>query len=696
MNNKPIFVTLNTVGLLLAFNSSMLSQTSTQGSGGMDNLGSPAAGTAGTDHTFIGSGAGFSNTSFGVNNSFFGYKAGYSNTNQTDNVFVGYKAGYSNGSGDTEPKAMLNTFVGSTCGYSNTLGGNNTFTGFAAGYYNTTGDANSYFGTRAGLLGSTNNGNSIFGWEAGYNNTADDNSFFGEKAGRSNTSGTQNCLFGPFAGFANATGSYNTVMGYQAAYGSSGSSSSNSCFGFQSGYSVTTSGSNVFMGYRAGYGTTTGGTNVFIGYQAGNANTTGTANTILGYDADLGSNNLTNAAAIGANAIVKVSNDMILGDNSTDVGINLSNDATGPLSALSIGGPGSSLYETYSYNPSIGDGSVGIKGEIDATTSSSSSNKVYASVGYGNAYYGYTYGVYGAAYKTTAHSGGRAYGVYGVAGNCTNTYNYGVYGTLSGSNTGFAGYFDGLLRTTNDSPEKVTGGSWTGYSDERLKTNVQAFDDGLNVIRQINPVTYQFNGIGGLDASQTHIGVIAQDVREVAPYCIGTSQITVSQSDMGAFGDDVVMMLNDSTPEAVVNVMNYNYDGLIYAMINAIKELDSTVTALQAQVTQSSGLRQLQDSSNTPPAQAVALNNSRAVLYQNIPNPATDQTSINYYVSENATSAQMIFYDEFGREIKRVELEIKGNGSLDVNTVDLLSGVYSYSLIVDGVIIDTKQMVRTR
>lgn len=608
---KLITLTILTFGVLEVEISAQTTGAGTLGGG---------AGTLGIGFTYIGNSAGNSNTTTGNYNTFLGREAGYNNTDQDDNVYIGYRSGYNSGFGDNDQKSSQNVFVGSLSGFSNTNGGNNTFVGFKAGYWNVSGLANSYYGVYAGIAG-TGGGNSIFGFEAGFNNTADDNSFFGKRAGWGNTTGLYNSAFGTQAMYTNATGNANTSMGYQAGLGSSsGSNSSNSFFGYRSGYSISTGSnncfigsmagnintsgaSNTFLGYEAGSSNTTASNNVFIGYQAGNTNTTGTTNTIVGYGSDVGNSALTNASAFGANAIVRNSNHMILGDNNAKVGINLSNDATGPLSVLSVGGNGSASYELYSFQPSTGDGSIAIKGEVNATGTAGSANKVYGVTGVANAWYGYSYGAYGSAYKSTAHQNGRSYGVYGIAGNCTNMFNYGVYGTITGSNTGFAGYFDGLVRTTNDNPEKVTSGSWTGYSDERLKENVQPFEDGLDVLRQINPVTYQFNGIGGLDDSSTFIGVIAQDVQQVAPYCVGTSQMIVSQTDAGAFGSDVVMIINDSTPEAVVNVMNYNYDGLIYVMINSIKQLDSTVAALQAQVENPSGLRMIDSTTSLPQGQ---------------------------------------------------------------------------------------------
>jgi trimeric autotransporter adhesin len=63
--------------------------------------------------------------------------------------------------------------------------------------------------------------------------------------------------------------------------------------------------------------------NSFYGYHAGNANSTGSNNSAFGSGADVISGALTNATAIGANAIVSASNSLILGNNA-NVGIGIS------------------------------------------------------------------------------------------------------------------------------------------------------------------------------------------------------------------------------------------------------------------------------------------------------------------------------------------------------------------------------------
>jgi len=84
------------------------------------------------------------------------------------------------------------------------------------------------------------------------------------------------------------------------------------------------------------------------------------------------------------------------------------------------------------------------------------------------------------------------------------------------------------------------------------------------------------------------------------------------------------------------------------------------------------------------------------VLEQNVPNPFAEQTTISYYLPDYVTKAQIIFLEQSGKLIKAVDLTEKGKGTLNVFANDLTSGVYSYSLIVDGQTIETKKMVKTK
>ena len=55
------------------------------------------------------------------------------------------------------------------------------------------------------------------------------------------------------------------------------------------------------------------------------------------------------------------------------------------------------------------------------------------------------------------------------------------------------------------------------YSDARLKNNITAFTDGLNVISKINPVQFYYNADAPIKTTAQQTGIVAQDLEQVAP-----------------------------------------------------------------------------------------------------------------------------------------------------------------------------------
>jgi hypothetical protein len=90
--------------------------------------------------------------------------------------------------------------------------------------------------------------------------------------------------------------------------------------------------------------------------------------------------------------------------------------------------------------------------------------------------------------------------------------------------------------------------------------------------------------------------------------------------------------------------------------------------------------------------QNIELSNSAIVLDQNAPNPFSNQTDIHYYIPENAGNVEMIFMDYTGKTIKKISIQEKGEGFITVYASSLNAGLYSYSIIADGKVMETKRM----
>ena len=83
------------------------------------------------------------------------------------------------------------------------------------------------------------------------------------------------------------------------------------------------------------------------------------------------------------------------------------------------------------------------------------------------------------------------------------------------------------------------------------------------------------------------------------------------------------------------------------------------------------------------------------VLYQNTPNPFTQATSIEYYIPIHATSATMHVFTLNGVLMQSLPITAFGHGQITVDASSLAAGMYIYSLVVDGQIVDSKRMILT-
>ncbi|MBI5402842.1 MAG: T9SS type A sorting domain-containing protein [Ignavibacteriae bacterium] len=85
---------------------------------------------------------------------------------------------------------------------------------------------------------------------------------------------------------------------------------------------------------------------------------------------------------------------------------------------------------------------------------------------------------------------------------------------------------------------------------------------------------------------------------------------------------------------------------------------------------------------------------SESRLIQNYPNPFNSMTKVKFQMLNSGT-AQIIIYDILGKEIKILFKKVLTGGVYEVSVKlhELPSGIYSYSLIIDGVRKDTRKFV---
>lgn len=134
---------------------------------------------------------------------------------------------------------------------------------------------------------------------------------------------------------------------------------------------------------------------------------------------------------------------------------------------------------------------------------------------------------------------------------------------------------DGSFQINTPTASKPGGGSWAAPSDERIKTVSGDYAIGLDEVLQLRPVTYTYKGNdtstadgesphkGVAQAGTEFVGFVAQELEQIIPGM-------VSQHE--GFIDG----------EAVSDIRDVDVSSLVFALVNAVKQLKAEIETLKA------------------------------------------------------------------------------------------------------------------
>ncbi len=287
----------------------------------------------------------------------------------------------------------------------------------------------------------------------------------------------------------------------------------------------------------------------------------------------------------------------------------------------------------------------------------------------------------------------------------------GVYGEANVPDTyigqAYAGYFAGAVLTS--------GGSLWGASDQTFKDSIQALVSTDSLLMQIETVSFNYKQTG--NAQQLNLpkgiryGVLAQQVEQVLPSIVrevthpamyDTSGVETSAAftykvvDMSQL---VPLMLTDlQKKSSIIETMSEHIDTLEASVASLTARLDLLENCLSSLIpglcSQQSALP-LHETNGVVNAQTIGLSDRNAVvLDQNVPNPFAESTVIRYHIPASVVKAQLHFYDAAGKLVNTLEVNGRGDGQVSVFAQDLSSGTYTYALVADGQVVDTKRMIK--
>jgi len=244
---------------------------------------------------------------------------------------------------------------------------------------------------------------------------------------------------------------------------------------------------------------------------------------------------------------------------------------------------------------------------------------------------------------------------------------------------------------------QVVASNVAASSDKRLKKNIKNLDYGLKDILKLEPVTFQYNGLGQIeDTDKLHFGLIAQELQKIMPELVEEYTMTEYSTDINQYGEDEGGFKRESVAREE-NYLLIRDSHIKYALINAVKEQQSLIDAQNDRIEKLEEIVSAIGSNESINSTNITLTvYDLAELGQNIPNPFRNSTNIDYVIPTDASSATINIYGQNGQIIKSLNIDHIGEGSLTVDADTMPSGTYTYQLVVDGRTIKTNSMIITQ
>ncbi len=214
-----------------------------------------------------------------------------------------------------------------------------------------------------------------------------------------------------------------------------------------------------------------------------------------------------------------------------------------------------------------------------------------------------------------------------------------------------------VLRNGNtDINGNVTVENLINNSDRRYKKNINKLKSPSK-LGKLNGVQYNLKKSKD---DRLEFGFIAQELQKVYPNL-------VYEDKKGYLG--------------------VNYVGLIPLLTEAYKELKSDYQELKNEFEELKSKSSLKED---------WLKIKKAKLFQNRPNPFTENTTIEFVLPEDIQKAELYIYNMNGQQLRSYSINQRGNGAVEIHGGELKAGMYLYSLIADDEEIGTERMILTR
>ena len=238
-------------------------------------------------------------------------------------------------------------------------------------------------------------------------------------------------------------------------------------------------------------------------------------------------------------------------------------------------------------------------------------------------------------------------------------------------------------------------------SDGSHKRNIKTVTNALESLKEVNPVSYILTDVAETEnATQTRSRTMAPENNDgdlFQPDTVVNADIPSNVKDMineevyrpkyGFIAQELEKIFPNVVYTMSTGEKGIAYQELIPILVSAIQELQAEVESLKEETPNAQ--RQ-----QAPAAMQEAIAEGEAALMQNTPNPFNQATEIGYRLPEGTATAMIMLCDMNGKMLQTYPLAVGDTaGTLTIQAGSYAPGMYLYTLLIDGVQIDTKQMI---
>lgn len=409
---------------------------------------------------------------------------------------------------------------------------------------------------------------------------------------------------------------------------------------------------NVIIGINAGQKITAGDFNTFVGANAG-VNNTASNNTFIGTASGLSTTSGDQNVGVGGSAMGVSTT----GWHCTAIGFNSLASQQTSKGNTALGWQSGSQITVGAYNTCVGHNSgftivgqsgnttLGESSDVGSSVSNSTSIGLQAKCGIANA---------------------MAFGRQATGSLQVTDYGFGVDPLNMGAGKCLQ---VGITGNAGQGAWLSDGGVWTDISNSNLKDNITKLDkqEILKATLTLDITKWKYSNT----ENEYHIGPMAQDFQRI--YGIGDGTGIAAGDKAG------IALLSVQALAEQIEVLNQTNETILEENAQLKEQLNVMNNALQ------------NCCSNYTPTTPVSL----ATVQQNQPNPFNTKTRINYILPTKFSKAEIKVFNLNGEIIKSVQLQ-NSTTTVELEANTFAPGVYVYVLEIDGITIDSKQMIVTK